>query len=43
MEFNKPEVAALKAAEVQVTEIVKELNELELTLVGGGSGDIHLG
>ena len=39
MEVTKPEVAAV----AKVEEVLKDLNELELALVGGGVGDIVLG
>lgn len=39
MEMTKPEVAAV----LKVEEVVKELNELELAIVGGGVGDVILG
>ena len=39
MEITKPEVAAV----LKVEEAVKELNELELAMVGGGIGDVVLG
>ena len=41
MEFAKTEVAAVKEVVREVE--VQQLNELELCLVGGGCGDIHLG
>ena len=43
MESTKPEVAAVFAAIAKIEESVKELNDLELALVGGGVGDIVLG
>ena len=43
MEINKPEVAAVAAAVARHDENVKELNELELTMVGGGVGEVVLG
>ena len=39
MEMTKPEVAAV----LKIEEAVKELNELELAIVGGGVGDVILG
>jgi hypothetical protein len=38
MELTKPEVSAL----LKLEETVKDLNELELALVGGGVGDVIL-
>jgi len=43
MESTKPEVAAVFAVIARIDESVKELNDLELALVGGGVGDIVLG
>ena len=43
METTKPEVAAVIAAVVKIEGAVKELNDLELALIGGGVGDILLG
>jgi hypothetical protein len=43
MEMTKQEVAALELAVVEVKKAVKELNQLELSIVGGGLGDITLG
>jgi hypothetical protein len=43
MEMTKPEVAAILAAVNQVEEAASELSALELTMVGGGVGDILLG
>ena len=42
MEITKPEVAALIATVAQVDVGVKELNELELALIGGGVGEVVL-
>ena len=42
MDINKVEIAAVQEVEGQ-TNAVKELNEFELLLVGGGWGDISLG
>ena len=39
MEISKPEVAALEKVVVEV-ETVKVLDELQLSLVGGGMGDV---
>ena len=39
MDMNKPEVIAV----AQIEETVKELNDLELAIVGGGVGDVILG
>ena len=41
--MNKQEFAALQVAVIDSPEATRELNELELALVGGGSGDISLG
>jgi len=43
MESTKPEVAAVFAVIAKIEEGVKELNDLELALVGGGVGDVCLG
>ena len=43
MDTNKQELAALQAALIEVLEVKRELNDLELALVGGGCGDISLG
>lgn len=43
MEISKNEVAAVKEAAAKVDEDFVLLRELELSLVGGGSGDISLG
>jgi len=43
MDMNKQELAALQIAVIEVPEVKRELNELELALVGGGCGDISLG
>jgi hypothetical protein len=42
MEMTKPEVAAVLATIAQVEHVVKELNDLELALVGGGVGEVVL-
>lgn len=39
MDINKPEVVAV----AQVEEVLKELEALELAIVGGGVGDVILG
>ena len=43
MEITKPEVVAVSAAIAKVEEAVRELNDLELTMIGGGIGDVILG
>ena len=43
MDMNKQELAALQVAVIDSSEAKSQLNELELTLVGGGCGDITLG
>jgi len=43
MEFAKTEITAVREAAEGTTEIVVELTELELVMVGGGTGDVHLG
>ena len=43
MDMNKQELAALQVAVIDSPEAKRELSELELTLVGGGCGDITLG
>ena len=43
MDMNAQELAALQVAVIDSREEKRELNELELALVGGGSGDISLG
>ena len=42
MEMNKPEVVAVLAAIGKVEEVVRELDELELTLAAGGVGEVIL-
>ena len=42
MEQNNQEFVAVQETSFE-REALKELNELELALVGGGSGDISLG
>ena len=43
MEMNKPEVAAVKAVALQADQVVHELSDLELALIGGGVGEVILG
>ena len=43
MEINKPEVAAILATVSHLDVAIKELNDLELTMVGGGVGEVVLG
>jgi len=43
MDMNKQELVALQVAVIEVPEVKRELSELELTVVGGGCGDISLG
>jgi hypothetical protein len=44
MDLNKTEVAALERAVSEVNEHqVKELNDLQLVLVGGGIGEVVFG
>lgn len=43
MEIAKREIAAVQEATNQATADMQELDDLELMLVGGGSGDISLG
>ena len=40
MEITKPEVAALEHAAKSVEENLQTLDDLDLSLVGGGMGDI---
>jgi hypothetical protein len=40
MEFTKPEVAAVGQVVAQIEESVLELDLMELSLVGGGMGDV---
>ena len=42
MEITKPEVTAIIAAVFEVEKVVRELNELELTMIGGGVGEVIL-
>lgn len=43
MEFAKVEISAVRETASQVEELVVQLSELELALIGGGTGDIHFG
>lgn len=43
MEISKSEFAAIEAVVVAAKTDVAELQDLELSLVGGGCGDITLG
>jgi hypothetical protein len=43
MEMTKQEIAAVEIAIVEVKKAVIELDQLELSIVGGGHGDISLG
>ena len=43
MEFAQIELSAVSAVTIESAERVKELNELELSLVGGGQGDVAFG
>ena len=43
MEFAKLEVSAVSEAARKVDELVMELTDLEMVLVGGGTGDVHFG
>ena len=43
MEIGKNEIAAVEEAALKGAVEIKELQELELSLVGGGHGDISLG
>jgi len=42
MEITKTEVTAIIAAVFEVEKVVRELNELELTMIGGGVGEVIL-
>jgi len=42
MEVTKPEVAAVIATIAQIEGAVKELNDLELAMIGGGVGEVVL-
>ena len=43
MEISKPEVAAVSAIGLESPDQLQVLNELELSLVGGGQGDVSFG
>jgi hypothetical protein len=43
MEFAKSEISAVREVVKNVDESFAELTELELVLVGGGTGDVQLG
>ena len=43
MEFANIEIAAVREAVAGAGDQVVELNELELALVGGGTGDVQFG
>jgi hypothetical protein len=43
MEFTKAEITAIRDVAVEVKDHVVELSELELLLVGGGTGDVQFG
>ena len=43
MEFAKNEIAAVREAADNVVDQLVELSELELVMVGGGTGDVQLG
>lgn len=43
MEFANIEISAVQEITNKVDELVVELSELELALIGGGTGDIHFG
>jgi len=43
MDFAKPEMSAVREVSEKANEVVVELNELELEMIGGGTGDVHLG
>jgi hypothetical protein len=42
MEITKPEVAAVLATIGHIEDAAKELNELELAMIGGGVGEVVL-
>lgn len=42
MEISKSEVAAVQEIVIEKDAVVKELDSLELALIGGGMGDIVL-
>ena len=43
MEFAKPEISAVRQVSENANEVVVELSELELVMIGGGTGDVHFG
>lgn len=43
MEFSKAELANVSETVSKIEDAVVELSELDLTMVGGGTGDIHFG
>ena len=43
MEFAKVEISAVLEAVDKANEVVTELSELELAMIGGGTGDVHFG
>ena len=42
MEMTKPEVAAVIATVAHIESAVKDLNDLELAMIGGGVGEVVL-
>jgi hypothetical protein len=42
MEITKPEVSAIFAVVIEIETAVRELNDLELAMIGGGVGDVIL-
>ena len=42
MEMTKPEVAAVIATVAHIEIAVKDLNDLELAMIGGGVGEVVL-
>jgi hypothetical protein len=43
MEITKPEVAAISAVSLESLDQLQVLHELELSLVGGGQGEVTFG
>ena len=43
MEITKPEVAAISAVSLESLDQLQVLGELELSLVGGGQGEVTFG
>jgi hypothetical protein len=43
MEFAKIEMNAVREVSAQVESTIVELSDLELILVGGGTGDVQFG